>query len=352
MSYPLNRIIKAALLTAVTFVLSRYLDITTNFLSITFSFVPIALCGLLYGPLWGGGVAALADVLGAVIVPQGSGGIHLGFTLTAFLTGVVFGLFLHRRPITWWRVTVPSVLVCMLLNVGLNTFWLYTLLGPGAIAALPTRIIKNLSMIAVQIVVLLVLPRLLQPLIEGEHTAYKNHLRRRARTLFRNAEVRAAVSDGMTRHVLSDPAFQNADTVFCFVGTEREPDTVRILEAALGGGKRVCVPLCGENGVMTARGISSLDELVPGMYGILEPSGDAPVVPQGDIDIALIPVSACDRSFGRIGKGAGYYDRFLADSGIYKLALCPRELIVWRLPQLATDVPMDAIATEDGIRRK
>ena len=90
-----------ALLTALEIVLSRFLSINAWNTKIGFSFVPIVAAAILYGPAAAGIVGALGDFIGAILFPIGA--YFPGFTLTAFLTGCVFGLFLHRKeaiPVT------------------------------------------------------------------------------------------------------------------------------------------------------------------------------------------------------------------------------------------------------------
>ena len=96
-----------ALLTAVEVVLSRFLSISTWNIKIGFSFIPIVVAAILYGPIEAGVVGALSDFLGAILFPIGA--YFPGFTLTAFLTGCVYGLFLHRRQ--GWPQILASVAV-------------------------------------------------------------------------------------------------------------------------------------------------------------------------------------------------------------------------------------------------
>ena len=85
-------------------------------------------------------------------------------------------------------------------------------------------------------------------------------------------------ADGaICRHVLDWEVYRQAKAVFCYVGTDREIDTRPILRDALDRGKVLAVPLCVAKGVMEARQIRSLENLVPGKYGILEPGPDCPL---------------------------------------------------------------------------
>ena len=94
-------------------------------------------------------------------------------------------------------------------------------------------------------------------------------------------------ADGaICRHVLDWEVYRQAKAVFCYVGTDREIDTRPILRDALDRGKVLAVPLCVAKGVMEARQIRSLENLVPGKYGILEPGPDCPLVAPEALDLA------------------------------------------------------------------
>ena len=66
-------------------------------------------------------------------------------------------------------------------------------------------------------------------------------------------EYKAKSARSIAHRLLAMPEYQEAQTVFCFVGTDREIDTRPILEDALAAGKTLCVPLCTEPGRMESR---------------------------------------------------------------------------------------------------
>jgi ECF transporter S component (folate family) len=86
---------QVALLIALEIVLNRYGSINTTWLKIGFSFLPMALCAMLFGPLWAAGAYAIADFTGYWLNPLGP--YHPGFTVCAALMGLVYGLFLYRN---------------------------------------------------------------------------------------------------------------------------------------------------------------------------------------------------------------------------------------------------------------
>lgn len=155
----------------------------------------------------------------------------------------------------------------------------------------------------------------------------------------------------ITAHVLEHESYRRADCIFAYVSTPQEIDTRALLRAALAAGKTVCVPLCGAAGEMTARQISSLDELRPGAYGIDEPDAAAREIPPEEIALALVPALACDRQGYRLGYGGGYYDRFLCRTGAIRMALCAEQRLMESLPHTALDQRCRWIITERQVLR-
>ena len=150
-------------------------------------------------------------------------------------------------------------------------------------------------------------------------------------------------------HLLAMPEYRAAGTVFCFVGTAREIDTHPILEDALAAGKALCVPLCVADGIMELRRIRSLAELVPGAYGILEPPAESPALEPDAVDFAVLPCLTCDHAGHRLGKGGGYYDRFLAAYRGGAVLLCREKLIREEIPLEPHDRPVPWVLTEAGL---
>lgn len=128
------------------------MSIHTPIVRIGFGFLPLALTSILYGPWVGGITAAIADLIGFALFPTGT--YFPGFTLTAFLTGFTYGLLFHNKPKSQKRVLLSVLIVCIFLNLGLDTLWLSILIGKGYVVLLPTRIIKTLIMIPVQFIII------------------------------------------------------------------------------------------------------------------------------------------------------------------------------------------------------
>ena len=182
-------------------------------------------------------------------------------------------------------------------------------------------------------------------------TEEKQQLRRTMRALESglSARYKEESSRAIAGNLLAMPEYQEAGTVFCFVGTDREIDTRPILEDILAAGKRLCVPLCTGKGIMELRQVTDLRQLVPGAYGILEPPADAPIVAVDEVDFAVMPCLTCNRLGQRLGRGGGYYDRFLSHYRGGTVLLCREKLIREEIPLEPRDMPVPWVLTERGL---
>ena len=179
----------------------------------------------------------------------------------------------------------------------------------------------------------------------------KQRLRQTMRELERQLsdKYKRNSSRAICAHLVAMPEYQAADTVFCFVGTAKEIDTRPILEDALAAGKRLCVPLCVDKGIMELREIPARSQLISGSYGILEPSADAPSVSVDEVDFAILPCLTCNHAGQRLGKGGGYYDRFLSHYRGGTVLLCREKLIREEIPVEPHDYPVPWVLTERGL---
>lgn len=158
------------------------------------------------------------------------------------------------------------------------------------------------------------------------------------------------VADAQIVHrVVELPEYQRADTIFCFVGTSSEIDTVPILMDAWEKGKRVCVPKCVGKGIMNAYRIDGMADLQAGSYGILEPGEDAEMILPKEIGLVLVPCLSCSHDGKRLGYGGGYYDRYLRQITAPKAVLCRSRMMRENIPVDLHDLRMDLVICEDGI---
>lgn len=182
-------------------------------------------------------------------------------------------------------------------------------------------------------------------------TAEKARLRRQAldwlATL--SSQARIAGDEALFRRFLALPQIESVRTVLLYHGMDTEPDTVRLLSPLWDMGKQVCLPRCLPGNQMEARLVQRASTLVRHPYGMLEPGPDCPLIPPDQIDLVLVPGLAFDRSGGRLGRGGGYYDRWLAGFSGITAALCRDGLLMEAIPRLPHDLGVDLVITETSL---
>ncbi|MDO5142243.1 MAG: folate family ECF transporter S component [Eubacteriales bacterium] len=125
-------------------------------LKIGFGFLTNAAIGMLFGPAVAMLAGVATDVLGYFAGGFTMGGYFPGFTLTAIVAGLFWGLWLYPRKLTVWRAIGAKVCVNLFCNIGLNTLWLMMMSGKAMGALLAVRVPKNLIMLPIEVVVLYV----------------------------------------------------------------------------------------------------------------------------------------------------------------------------------------------------
>lgn len=164
----------------------------------------------------------------------------------------------------------------------------------------------------------------------------------------------AALGAAYAAVLITLPAWQSADTLLAFAALPDEPDTTPLLQLALAQGKRLLLPRVVGKTAMEWVPVADLAALRPATMGILEPTGPAlPTAdfPTGAACLALVPCLAADRTGVRLGRGGGYYDRFLAHYKGNKFLICPHALLFDALPSERHDIRFSPaeILTEKGI---
>lgn len=143
--------------------------------------------------------------------------------------------------------------------------------------------------------------------------------------------------------------YQPSGVIMVFLSMPSEIDTWPLIRKCFADNKIVCVPRVEwQDRRIRPVGLVSLDApLAEARYGCLEPV-DGPVVAVEDIDLVIVPGLAFDLQGNRLGRGAGFYDRFLGQEACrartagygYHLQVVPC------VPSGPNDRPVDAIVTE------
>lgn len=174
----------------------------------------------------------------------------------------------------------------------------------------------------------------------------RNHFKERRYLM---TQARKALADHrIAVRLRSLLCYRRAKTILVYVSMPIEVDTREIITKALSDGKHVAVPRCVPGTrEMEFYLISSLDELTPGTFGVLEPTPDPErMLKDFSHSLCVVPALACDRNGYRLGYGGGYYDRFLRDYPGEKVLILYKCCLVAHLWHGRYDVPVDRIVTE------
>ena len=99
---------------ALEIVLTQFISIETPIVRIGFGFLPIAIIGMLYGPWIAGMASAITDLIGTILF--GGGVFFPGFTLSAFIGGMIYGLVLYKKPKSLKRIILAIIMVAIFVN--------------------------------------------------------------------------------------------------------------------------------------------------------------------------------------------------------------------------------------------
>jgi 5-formyltetrahydrofolate cyclo-ligase len=171
------------------------------------------------------------------------------------------------------------------------------------------------------------------------------------------AEIKAALeamdpdraareSSAAAARLIAEREFSDARSVMIFLPIPGEINALDIARAAWSSGKRVVVPKIRAPGVMDAIEIHSLDkDLAPGAMDILEPIANE-VLAASELDLIVAPALAYDRRGNRLGRGGGYYDRFISQTGgCLVCGLAFDGQLLDELPAEPHDQPVNMLAT-------
>lgn len=134
----------SAMFAAISVVLGYFTIVIGDYIKIGFSTIANQFVYYLFGPVVGGLFGGALDVLKYIVKPTGA--FFPGWTLSAIVAGVLYGIFLYKKPINFWRILLAELVVSMVCNVILGTLWLHMMYGQGVYFLLSLRIPKNLIM--------------------------------------------------------------------------------------------------------------------------------------------------------------------------------------------------------------
>ena len=142
--------------------------------------------------------------------------------------------------------------------------------------------------------------------------------------------------------------FKKANYVMFYMATEEEVQTQKMILQAQKIGKQILVPVIfkGDKTIKVSL-VENIDrDLSQGPYGIMQPKPECiREVPIGKIDLVVVPGVAFDKHGNRLGRGGGYYDRFLAGLSpqVKRIGLAFDFQLLKELPVVSHDIPVTKV---------
>ena len=163
-------------------------------------------------------------------------------------------------------------------------------------------------------------------------------------------EVAAAKSIAIAHRVAHLELFRTAGTVLLYLPIPGEVDVLPIAQAAWRVGKKVLAPTaCDHCRAMRAILCCPMnEEMFHIQHGLRQPSRLLGELPVDQIDLVVVPAIAFDSKCNRLGRGGGFYDRFIGrpDVRARTIGVAFSEQIIENLPLQEYDRPVDVVVTD------
>jgi 5-formyltetrahydrofolate cyclo-ligase len=175
---------------------------------------------------------------------------------------------------------------------------------------------------------------------------------RQARDGVETAE-RAQAAEQLARLLLTLPELLNAKTVLAYAALPSELDPAPAIWMLRRRGVRIAYPRIEAPGVLGMHCVDHEVELVPGPFGLAQPSEHAPHVAHDQIDAIIVPGVAFDEQGNRLGYGGGYYDRLLPMCRVdcRRIGIGFDEQVIACIPAQEHDAQMDLVVTPKRVIR-
>lgn len=163
-----------------------------------------------------------------------------------------------------------------------------------------------------------------------------------------STEERQRLSALISERIASSELYKKANTVLIYRATKGEVRLDALEAAEESQGKRLVCPLCISNSEMIALLPKGEDAWHPGYCGIMEPIKEkSEEIPPSEIDLVICPCTAFDEKCGRMGMGAGFYDRYIEKCvNAHIVAVAFEVQKAECIPMEPWDKPMEMVFTE------
>lgn len=171
----------------------------------------------------------------------------------------------------------------------------------------------------------------------------RNEIRNRKRQ-FTQAQL-GKLSYSVISQLQQHPRIKAAQTLLLYYSLSDEVNTHEWITQLAKEGKTVLLPVVIDKENMVLREYTGIQDLTEGRFHILEPTGKLfPENRYGEIELGIIPGMGFDNMGNRLGRGKGYYDRFLKNfQKLYKIGVCFHFQKVHKIPLESHDQSMDEV---------
>lgn len=164
----------------------------------------------------------------------------------------------------------------------------------------------------------------------------------------------ADISEGVCHQILTSPQWDAARGILAYLSFGKEICLDDLIKESLKAGKTVAIPLIESKTEMTFRIISNWnpDQFILNRWNIREPSREAPEYSLMAGDLILVPGLGFSPAGERMGRGGGYYDRFLKNQLPIKstfMGITSNSNLLKHIPVEKYDIPVQFICTETEI---
>lgn len=144
----LKTLVITSLLIAIGIVLGQFSIQLTENVKIGISFIATQMTANLFGPVVGGIMGGVTDILKFIIKPTGT--FLIGYTVSAILGPMIYGVMLYKKPISFGRILLSKTVVAILINLLLGSFWSYHYFGVAFWASIPAKLIQQVIQVPLQ----------------------------------------------------------------------------------------------------------------------------------------------------------------------------------------------------------
>jgi 5-formyltetrahydrofolate cyclo-ligase len=158
----------------------------------------------------------------------------------------------------------------------------------------------------------------------------------------RSKELASETEVHFAESLLNLVAQQDLKRIACYLSFGSEPVTDSFIKSAKANGIEIACPRVTQDGQMVMAALE--EEAMPSKLGFREPNGE--IVQAKDLDLIIVPALAIDYQGQRLGRGAGYFDRYLQNYSGPKVALVYDAEFLPEVPSLSHDAPVTRVITQ------